>query len=86
MAPRARILPKLGGTGTLGTFVCPVASCLVRVGVVEGLKSGPAKIDVVECPACGHRHSPVTPTWRRATEWDEGRGAEVVIGEDGRPA
>jgi hypothetical protein len=84
MAPFARQVDgRLKSSGTLGTFVCPVVNRIVRVGVIDGLKKGPPKIDV-ECPACGNRHSPVKPTWRKPTEWDEGRGVDVVIGEDGR--
>lgn len=76
---------KLTPTGTVGHYGCQAGDRIVRVGVVEGVDKGPAVIEVDPCPACGNRHMKVKPNWRRPTDLDEGRKAEVLVDAEGVP-
>jgi hypothetical protein len=86
MAPERIEGGHLRPTGTLGTFGCSAGARVVRVGVVEGMAKGPHVIDVTECPACGQAHPRTLPTWRKPTAYDEGRGVDLIVDEEGRQA
>jgi hypothetical protein len=52
---------------------------VVRVSLRSGVQRAP-KSAKVECPACGLEHL-VAIAWRTATERDEGREPELVVGQ-----